>query len=212
MKTANKVISIIFYVLAAIFVCYSVYMIYYSASYISSIINSGYYSNVGFMDIMSVYFAQVSPYFFYACGFFGLGGLIGGNVQTEPAKKMKKVWVEVDDSDKTEDDASDKTEDDASDKTEELPSEDSEDTAELQKNDAETEDKTETFDPAAAAEEDVREVVDKQKADGDELASEIAEDLGDDEKAEKDEMKAEVEDDKAEEAEEEKEEEKDSDK
>ena len=209
MKTANKVISIIFYVLAAIFVCYSVYMIYYSASYISSIINSGYYSNVGFMDIMSVYFAQVSPYFFYACGFFGLGWVIGGNVQTEPAKKMKKVWVEVDDSDKTEDDASDKTEDDASDKTEELPSEDSEDTAELQKNDAETEDKTETFDPAAAAEEDVREVVDKQKADGDELASEIAEDLGDDEKAEKDEMKAEVEDDKAEE---EKEEEKDSDK
>ncbi len=204
MKTANKVISIIFYVLAAIFVCYSVYMIYYSASYISSIINSGYYSNVGFMDIMSVYFAQVSPYFFYACGFFGLGWVIGGNVQTEPAKKMKKVWVEVDDSDKTEDDASDKTE--------ELPSEDSEDTAELQKNDAETEDKTETFDPAAAAEEDVREVVDKQKADGDELASEIAEDLGDDEKAEKDEMKAEVEDDKAEEAEEEKEEEKDSDK
>ncbi len=204
MKTANKVISIIFYVLAAIFVCYSVYMIYYSASYISSIINSGYYSNVGFMDIMSVYFAQVSPYFFYACGFFGLGWVIGGNVQTEPAKKMKKVWVEVD--------ASDKTEDDASDKTEELPSEDSEDTAELQKNDAETEDKTETFDPAAAAEEDVREVVDKQKADGDELASEIAEDLGDDEKAEKDEMKAEVEDDKAEEAEEEKEEEKDSDK
>ena len=204
MKTANKVISIIFYVLAAIFVCYSVYMIYYSASYISSIINSGYYSNVGFMDIMSVYFAQVSPYFFYACGFFGLGWVIGGNVQTEPAKKMKKVWVE--------DDASDKTEDDASDKTEELPSEDSEDTAELQKNDAETEDKTETFDPAAAAEEDVREVVDKQKADGDELASEIAEDLGDDEKAEKDEMKAEVEDDKAEEAEEEKEEEKDSDK
>lgn len=196
MKTANKVISIIFYVLAAIFVCYSVYMIYYSASYISSIINSGYYSNVGFMDIMSVYFAQVSPYFFYACGFFGLGWVIGGNVQTEPAKKMKKVWVEVDDSDKTE----------------ELPSEDSEDTAELQKNDAETEDKTETFDPAAAAEEDVREVVDKQKADGDELASEIAEDLGDDEKAEKDEMKAEVEDDKAEEAEEEKEEEKDSDK
>lgn len=193
MKTANKVISIIFYVLAAIFVCYSVYMIYYSASYISSIINSGYYSNVGFMDIMSVYFAQVSPYFFYACGFFGLGWVIGGNVQTEPAKKMKKVWVEVDDSDKTE----------------ELPSEDSEDTAELQKNDAETEDKTETFDPAAAAEEDVREVVDKQKADGDELASEIAEDLGDDEKAEKDEMKAEVEDDKAEE---EKEEEKDSDK
>ena len=204
MKTANKVISIIFYVLAAIFVCYSVYMIYYSASYISSIINSGYYSNVGFMDIMSVYFAQVSPYFFYACGFFGLGWVIGGNVQTAPAKKMKKVWVEVDDSDKTEDDASDKTE--------ELPSEDSEDTAELQKNDAETEDKTETFDPAAAAEEDVREVVDKQKADGDELASEIAEDLGDDEKAEKDEMKAEVEDDKAEEAEEEKEEEKDSDK
>ena len=204
MKTANKVISIIFYVLAAIFVCYSVYMIYYSASYISSIINSGYYSNVGFMDIMSVYFAQVSPYFFYACGFFGLGWVIGGNVQTEPAKKMKKVWVEVD--------ASDKTEDDASDKTEELPSEDSEDTAELQKNDAETEDKTETFDPAAAAEEDVREVVDKQKADGDELTSEIAEDLGDDEKAEKDEMKAEVEDDKAEEAEEEKEEEKDSDK
>ena len=186
MKTANKVISIIFYVLAAIFVCYSVYMIYYSASYISSIINSGYYSNVGFMDIMSVYFAQVSPYFFYACGFFGLGWVIGGHVQTEPAKKMKKVWVEVDDSDKTE----------------ELPSEDSEDTAELQKNDAETEDKTETFDPAAAAEEDVREVVDKQKADGDELASEIAEDLGDDEKAEKDEMKAEVEDDKAEEAEE----------
>ena len=110
MKTANKVISIIFYVLAAIFVCYSVYMIYYSASYISSIINSGYYSNVGFMDIMSVYFAQVSPYFFYACGFFGLGWVIGGNVQTEPAKKMKKVWVEVDDSDKTEDDASDKTE------------------------------------------------------------------------------------------------------
>lgn len=72
----SKTVTIILYVFAAIFACYAIFAIVSTSMYIASVSASGLYGNIGFSDILSVYFGQVGPYLFDALALFGLGYLI----------------------------------------------------------------------------------------------------------------------------------------
>lgn len=72
MTQRNKTISIILYVIAGIFTCYALYQVYSTAVYINSAVSSGSASGVGFADIASVYYQQISPYLFYGLTLFSL--------------------------------------------------------------------------------------------------------------------------------------------
>ncbi len=85
---AGKV-SLTFYVFAIIFACYTAFSLVTTAIYVQSVVSGGYY-NVGFSDIIGVYFGQVGPYLFYALMCWAAGyliKLIGENPQVLVAQK-----------------------------------------------------------------------------------------------------------------------------
>ncbi len=84
-----KIFEIIFYVLAGLFLIYTLYSIYVTATYIASVTASGMYGAIPFSDILNSYVSQCAPYLFYACSFFFFGYV------THFLKRDEKVEDEV---------------------------------------------------------------------------------------------------------------------
>ncbi len=85
----TKVFAIIFYVLAILFCLYTIFAIVSTVGYLSSVMSSGMYVDVGFADMLSAFISSVGPTFFYTCVFFFCGymiQLVAGDIIPEDQK------------------------------------------------------------------------------------------------------------------------------
>lgn len=88
----TKVFSIIFYVFAALFCLYTLFVFFTTMTNVNEIVSSGLYQ-VGFSDILGYYVTNVGPYLVYTLLLFFCGyaiDLLGGNVVPEAKEKEVK--------------------------------------------------------------------------------------------------------------------------